>query len=1007
MPLLTTRTKIVPSVADPREIVEGDPGNDDEKDKDPVKGSDKNTRFSHTLHPFHRSNKGQSDGDNRPLRVLGDTATEPEEEAKTKPEKAKTKPEEKVEGDVGAKPDPPTKAPETPGRKEDSAQAPKQSAVAEDPFSPTPSTQVGRSAMMPREDPEMVEVPVYQPITLPDGSTALIPMGTAKVPSARPTPAPSSGSSSAPGNSKGKAAATSPSAEKDDTPDKAAGGADKTKKAPSGLAPLHDLHNIPTEKSSDKPGSSKDHATPEEITEANLPKDHASSAKEPSGSSKPPAGASKTPTEGSKPGPGKSDDSAAKPAAGNSADAASKPPPVPKPPRSLPSLPTEPSGTNTVPPEREKEPWEIASPAATMPPVNVTPAPSVNKIKRKPVAKEDDGEPQTLGDKPTDEASPADKTPGSGSAGEKNSASKDKPLPPACPSGPAGGKPESDKPKPHREPPPPPGATPPAADPPGHVYCHCERCCTNPPRAGYHDMATSAAASPKPQPPKELVSKDLSAKEAGAKAPAKEPASKASEAKDAAGKDASAKDTAAKDPAPPKTPSPPPHVPLSHQTAPVHPDHPSFSPVPFPDITGPYGNVPLPKPSPPPGEDASKKKKPGKESSKEKDPKESGKEAEAEASAVEDTATNKPGSKETAGSKLSKAGSKKSNQPDGSKDKAGKDNSDDVASSEETLAGPSKLAAPGKGKAAQTEKDDEKQLAADRHKEVMDKITSVEKSLESVVKDNKEWRTENAEVNKKLLELGAKLLSNDEELKKAIEAESKKPGVQAVLDALKSTNEAQASYFRKLCTDVMDQNSSQHKLTQDAAKLWAREQVTFNLSNYLDNFSRVLAGETRQLVREVQTMADLKRALLLEMSDLMLQKARMSGSEVLAVIPYPAVPGKGPAPPKKDEKKDGKPKEDGKKPPGIPPWAAHIPPGAPMMGMPPPMGFGRPLPQTPNMMSMGPSPGMPFMPGGGDMFGHTHGNPFPMQMPVPFPTGSRPLPQPKVPKDGAKPAEGE
>lgn len=52
-----------------------------------------------------------------------------------------------------------------------------------------------------------------------------------------------------------------------------------------------------------------------------------------------------------------------------------------------------------------------------------------------------------------------------------------------------------------------------------------------------------------------------------------------------------------------------------------------------------------------------------------------------------------------------------------------------------------------------------------------------------------------------------------------------------MLDAFKSSGEAQAGYFRKLCTDVMDQNSSQHKLTQDAAKLWAREQVTFNLSN--------------------------------------------------------------------------------------------------------------------------------------------------------------------------------
>lgn len=75
--------------------------------------------------------------------------------------------------------------------------------------------------------------------------------------------------------------------------------------------------------------------------------------------------------------------------------------------------------------------------------------------------------------------------------------------------------------------------------------------------------------------------------------------------------------------------------------------------------------------------------------------------------------------------------------------------------------------------------------------------------------------------------------------------------------------------------------------------------TTVMLTRSTDNFCRVLAGETRQLWLEVRTMADTRRALYLEISDLMLQKARMSGSEVLAVIPYPSVPGKGPAPPKK------------------------------------------------------------------------------------------------------------
>lgn len=66
-------------------------------------------------------------------------------------------------------------------------------------------------------------------------------------------------------------------------------------------------------------------------------------------------------------------------------------------------------------------------------------------------------------------------------------------------------------------------------------------------------------------------------------------------------------------------------------------------------------------------------------------------------------------------------------------------------------------------------------------------------------------------------------------------------GAQAILDALKASGDGQAAFLRKLAAEIMEQSSNQHQLTQQAAKASAREQVGFNLTGYLDDFSKALS----------------------------------------------------------------------------------------------------------------------------------------------------------------------
>lgn len=106
-----------------------------------------------------------------------------------------------------------------------------------------------------------------------------------------------------------------------------------------------------------------------------------------------------------------------------------------------------------------------------------------------------------------------------------------------------------------------------------------------------------------------------------------------------------------------------------------------------------------------------------------------------------------------------------------------------------------------------------------------------------------------------------KLIAEKEADKKWRDVESKKPGVQAVIDYLKKSGDDQSAFLRSLAADIVAQNANQHQLTQAQAAKWAKEQVGFNLAGYLDDFSKALSSEVRALLKEVGDLRETRRGL--------------------------------------------------------------------------------------------------------------------------------------------------
>jgi hypothetical protein len=160
----------------------------------------------------------------------------------------------------------------------------------------------------------------------------------------------------------------------------------------------------------------------------------------------------------------------------------------------------------------------------------------------------------------------------------------------------------------------------------------------------------------------------------------------------------------------------------------------------------------------------------------------------------------------------------------------------------------------------QRRKEEKEKLAAHRHQEHLDALADLKKvisdhhgkddkwktSYSDSAKDKEKRRTEKTTKEKQWQSAFDKLLSDVESDKKWREAESKKPGADAVIDFLKKSNEDQTAFLRALAADIMTQNADQHKSTKEAAKSMAREQVAFNVAGYLDDFSKTLSVSVLQ-----------------------------------------------------------------------------------------------------------------------------------------------------------------
>ncbi|KAI5118913.1 hypothetical protein M0805_004689 [Coniferiporia weirii] len=107
----------------------------------------------------------------------------------------------------------------------------------------------------------------------------------------------------------------------------------------------------------------------------------------------------------------------------------------------------------------------------------------------------------------------------------------------------------------------------------------------------------------------------------------------------------------------------------------------------------------------------------------------------------------------------------------------------------------------------------------------------------------------------------------ERELERAAAAE--RPSIEHVLDELKRQNDAQIELINNL-TDAWHADSArQHQETIEAVRASAQEMVPYNLTGYLDEFSKALAGEIRTLLGEVGRLHEQKRTLQFEIGSLM------------------------------------------------------------------------------------------------------------------------------------------
>lgn len=139
--------------------------------------------------------------------------------------------------------------------------------------------------------------------------------------------------------------------------------------------------------------------------------------------------------------------------------------------------------------------------------------------------------------------------------------------------------------------------------------------------------------------------------------------------------------------------------------------------------------------------------------------------------------------------------------------------------------------------AAKKKAEAEKKELEERHKALVTCFETVMNEIRELIKEQKEIKTLLEASNKDKVERRKVNAERDKKVKEALDkltseeaAEAKKSGTQAVLDALKSSNEAHSKFIRDFGVELMEHMADQHKATQDSSKGWAKEQVAFNIS---------------------------------------------------------------------------------------------------------------------------------------------------------------------------------
>ncbi|KAF9011887.1 hypothetical protein BDQ17DRAFT_794534 [Cyathus striatus] len=147
------------------------------------------------------------------------------------------------------------------------------------------------------------------------------------------------------------------------------------------------------------------------------------------------------------------------------------------------------------------------------------------------------------------------------------------------------------------------------------------------------------------------------------------------------------------------------------------------------------------------------------------------------------------------------------------------------------------------------------------------------------------------------------------------EAENK-PGLEQIIMELRNQNAEQRELLQQLSESWRADCERHHKETLDAVRQTAQEQVPFNVQGYLDEFSKALASEVRMLLGEVGKLREERRALQLELGELLCMKSRHGpGGEFESNWrPPPGAPGGPPVNPPP--------------PPPEPPMAPELPPQA-------------------------------------------------------------------------------